>query len=512
MSARAMARVESARALRHPAFLVAVLLYAALWAYEAWSEGWSGQYPVLQDEDRYTQVTLLLPAVGALIGTNLAATRMHRHGAQPLCEVLALPLWRRTLAHLAAAVPPALVAAVLTGARILYAATAPTAVGSPSPVELVTGPVVVLLAGCAGVALARFTPSATAGPFAVLFLGALVLSSALGARGMKWVGPVGVESEFAAPLPAGLMHRPALTHLAYLAAVTGVLVLLALLRSGARPLPARAALVLLVATAVVTGAVQYRPLPDDLAARRADAERHPGDRQRCRVAGQVTFCAFPEFLNRAEDWRRVTDGILGRVPAAERTGPYAVRQRLFLAGGGEGVSATPPLQAWAQDDTRHRTPGAVTVGTGWGTDDIGGGEMLSFAVRFADRVVSGPGREGAPTGSMLCRARAVTVLWLAAQATPETADALRSLDRRSFGGVTLTTLESSQALSVSDPEVRVVLDLLDRPTAEVGDRLKSSWPALTDDRTSTERAARLLGVSAPANAEQASEGTLCAAR
>lgn len=508
----ALARFESVHVLRHPAFLAAVFLYAVLWAYEAFSDGLSGQYPVLQDEDRYSQIPLLLLAAGALIATNLAATRMHRHGAQPLYEVLTLPLWRRTLAHLVAALPPAAVAAVLTAARIAYDASAPTAVGSPSPAELATGPVVVLLAGCAGVTLARFTPSATAGPFAALLLGALVLASALGVRGMKWVGPVGVESEFAAPLPTDLMHRPALPHLAYLAAMTGVLVLLALVRAGARAVPARAALVLLAVTAVVVGAVQYRPLPDDLVARRASAEKHPGDQQRCRVAGQVTFCAFPGFLGRSEDWQQVTDGILGRVPAEQRTGPYAVRQRLFFGGDRDGVTGAPPLQAWARDDARHGTPGAVTVGTQWGTDDIGGGEVLAFAVRFADRAVAGPGQEREPTADMLCRARAVTVLWLAAQATPETADALRSLNRRSFGGIALTTLDSSQALSVNGPEVQVVLDLLDRPAAEVGDRLKASWSALADDRTSTTQAARLLGVSAPADAEQGSEGTSCAAR
>ncbi|MFE4576799.1 hypothetical protein [Streptomyces chartreusis] len=508
----AMARFECAQVLRHPAFLAAVFLYAALWVYEAWSEGLSGRYPVLQDEDRYSQLSLLLPAAGALIATNLAATRMYRHGAEPLFAVLTLPQWRRTLAHLVAALPPAAVAAVLTAARIAYDASAPTAVGSPSPVELITGPVVVLLAGCAGVTLARFTPSAAAGPFAALFLGALVLGSALDVRGMKWLGPVGVESEFAAPLPTDLMHRPVLAHLVYLAAVTGVLVLLALARAGARGLPARAGLVVLAATAVVVGVVQYRPLPDELVARRTDAEQHPGDEQRCRVAERVTFCAFPEFTGRAKDWQQITDGILDQVPAGKAAEPYAVRQRVFFGGDRDGITGMPPLRAWAQDDARHRTPGAVTVGTGWGTDDIGGGEMLSFAVRFADRVVTGPGKEGEPVADMLCRAEAVTVLWLAAQATPETADALRSLNRRSVGGITLTTLDSSEAVSVNGPEVQVVLDLLDKPTNEVGDRLQASWPDLSDGRTSTAEAARLLGVPAPADAEQGSEGTSCAAR
>ncbi|MFM9607700.1 ABC transporter permease [Streptomyces niveiscabiei] len=501
---RALARFESTRVLGHPAFLTAVLLYAALWAYEAWGGGPRGRYPVLQDEDRYTQLPLLLLAAGALVATNLTTTRLHRSGAQPLSGVLALPLWRRTLAHLATALPPAALAALLATARIAAYAASPAAVGSPSPAELATGPAVVLLAGCAGVTLARLTPSAAAGPYAVLLLGVLVLCGALGVRGLKWAGPVGVEDEFAAPLPGDLMHRPVAEHLVYLAALTGVLALLALVRAGMRAAPVRAALAVLAVTAAVAGVLQYRPLPDDIAARRAHAERQPGDRQRCRVADRVTFCAFPDFLGRSRDWQRVTDGILAGAPPAG--GPYAVRQRIFLGAGRDGVAGAPLLEAWARDDERHGTPGAVTVGTGWGTDDTGGDEMLAFAARFADRVVPGHAPAG---GGRLCRARAVTVLWLAAQATPQTADALRSIQRRSVNGVTLGTLGSSQALGFGAPEVQVVRDLLDMPAPRVADRLKASWTALADERTSTEQAARLLGATAPPDAERGSEGTRC---
>ncbi|QNP72252.1 hypothetical protein IAG44_24440 [Streptomyces roseirectus] len=504
----ALARFESARVLRHPAFLTAVALYAALWAYEAWGGGPRGRYPVLQDEDRYTQLPLLLLAAGALVATHLTATRMLRSGAQALCGVLALPPWRRTLAHLVTALPPAGVAAALAGARITAYASSPAAVGSPSTLELATGPAAVLLAGCAGATLAGFTASTMAGPFAVLCLGALLLCGALGVRGLRWTGLVGVEDEFAAPLPSALMDRPVPEHLGYLAAVTGVLALLALVRAGARAVPVRAALALLAVTAVAAGVAQYRPLDDAVAARRADAEQRPGDRQSCRAAGRVTFCAFPEFTRRGQDWQRVTDGVLREAPPGG--GPYAVRQRILLDGGPGGVADPPPLEAWARDDARHGTPGAVTVGTDWGTDDIGGGAMLSFAVRFADRVVPGRAQEERPTGELLCRARAVTVLWLAAQATPETADALRSLDRRSTGGISVSTLGSGQSLGVSDPEVRVVRDLLTLPDAEVGSRLRAAWPALADERTSTERAARLLGATPPPDAERGTEGTRCA--
>ncbi|MGW1147815.1 ABC transporter permease [Streptomyces sp. NPDC002454] len=509
----ALARVEAARTLRHPALLTALLLYTALWAWQEGNGGPHGPYPVLQEEDRHTQVPLLLLAAGALVGTHLAATRMHRHGAGPLCGVLALHPWRRTAAHLLAALPPAALAAVLAAARTARYAASPDAVGSPSPAELATGPVVVLLAGCAGVALAHLTRSAAAGPLAVLLLAALVLCGALGVPGTRWWAPVGVADEWTDPLPSALMHRAAGTHLGYLAAVTGALVLFALVRAGARARALRPALALLAVTAVAAGAAQFRPLPDDLAAHRLDVERRPGDHQRCRTVDRVTFCAFPEFLPRTARWRGITDGVLARVPTVERTGRYAVRQRIFLDGHGEGFARPAPLAAWARDDARHGTPGAVTVGTRWDTDAMGEDAVLSFAVRFAGRVVGGPCRPDAPPRSgRLCGARAVTTLWLAAQATGQTANALRSLHRRSFGGgIGLTTLGSAEFLSVDAPAVRVVLDLLDRPADEVGARLRATWPALVDERTSTARAARLLGapVPAPADTARGEEGTRC---
>jgi hypothetical protein len=507
----ALALSESGRALRHPAVLAALLLYAALWAYEALSGGLDSRYPVLQDEDRYTQMPLLLLAAGALLATHMAMSRMRRHGAEPFCEVLTLRPWRQTVAHLVAILPLAVLAALVTLSRIAYYALAPTAVGSPSPVELATGPAVVVLAGCTGAALARFTTAASAGPFAVLLFGALVLCSALEVRGMKWLGPLGVESEFAAPLPTNLMDRPALTHLVYLAAVSGLLALIALIRAGLRTLPARGAAALLAVAVVVAGAGQYRSPSGSLGEHRTAAEKFPGDQQRCHRDGKVTFCAFPEFQGRTKDWRQITDGILRKVPNDRQDGRYAVRQRLFFGADRDGVTDRPPLEAWAKDDARHHTPAAVTVGTQWGTDEIGGDAMLSFAVRFSARVVDGPARGGEAPPQTLCRASAATVLWLAAQATPETADALRSLARRSIGGITLTTLGSSDSLSINGPEVQVVQELLDQPADKVGDRLKTSWDTLVDDRTTTKEAAGLLGASVPEDSERESEDTTCAA-
>ena len=73
--------------------------------------------------------------------------------------------------------------------------------------------------------------------------------------------------------------------------------------------------------------------------------------------------------------------------------------------------------------------------------------MLGFAMRFANRVV--PGR--AEKYGEICGARAVTVLWLAAQATPETADALRSVDASSWGGISASNSGSNDSVGVNRP-------------------------------------------------------------
>src|SRR5262245_37508120 len=99
----ALARVEGLRLPRHPLVLVAAALL--VWPWAAGLRHRDDTYPVLHHADIGTQQALLLLAAAVLIAANLAVLRAHRHGAEPLYGTLALPAWRRTLAHLLSLLP-----------------------------------------------------------------------------------------------------------------------------------------------------------------------------------------------------------------------------------------------------------------------------------------------------------------------------------------------------------------------------------------------------------------------
>ncbi|MFF2409085.1 hypothetical protein [Streptomyces sp. NPDC058092] len=346
-----LARTEAVRLLRHPAVLVAFALYAAQWAYSAYSGNES--YPVLQDEDRYTQLPLLLIAAGALLAANLAALRPHRHGTDAMFDLLVLAPWWRTCAQLLSLLPLAALSAAVAGARIGYAAAQDAAVGRPSGAELATGPLVVLLAGAIGVLAARLVRSVAAGPLMVAGLGVATVVGALQAQSdWRWWGLVAVEDENQAPLPSALMYRPAGWHLLYLAALLALVAAVALLRSGRHVTTGFGAVTgLALALAVVAGCVQLRGVPDEVSRARAAAEQAPSAQQVCGTRGSVDYCAFPEFAVRSRQWARVAEGVLRWVPQEAREKRYVVRQHI--------VPATPaplPLESWAADDRAAGLP------------------------------------------------------------------------------------------------------------------------------------------------------------
>ncbi|MFH0521724.1 ABC transporter permease [Streptomyces sp. M41] len=502
---RTLARAEAVRLLRHPAVLAAFAVYLAQWAYSAYSG--DDSYPVLHDEDRYTQVTLLLIAAGTLLAANLAALRSHRHGTDAMFDLLVLPPWRRTGAHLLALVPVTVLSAVLSGARIGYAAAQDAAVGSPSVAELATGPVVVLLAGAIGVLAAHVVRSVVAAPLTLAALGIVTVAGALQPEsGARWWGLIGIEDENVPPLPTALTHRPVTWHLLYLAALVVLVATVAVLRAGGRSTAVKATAGLALLTVLGTGVAQQGGLPDEVRKARTTAENAPSSQQVCVESGGVDYCAFPEFKDRYRQWAEVTGGVLRRVPQTAREKPYAVRQHLFLNTVDDGVLPPLPVAKWAADDRAAGTPGAVPVGTDWGThSDSAGDHMLGFAGGFAYRAVTGeaPASAGNQT---ICRARGAITLWLAVQATDGTREAYDSLSGRSFGGIPLNTFNAATGFSVNAREQDLVRTLLARPDAEVGAKVKQSWTELTAPDTTTDEAASLLGVPAPPAAREGEEG------
>ncbi|MGW8985953.1 ABC transporter permease [Streptomyces parvus] len=502
---RTLARVEAVRLLRHPAVLAAFALYVAQWAYSGYSG--NDRYPVLHDEDRYTQLPLMLIAAGTLLAANLAALRSYRHNTDAMFDLMVLPPWRRTWALLLALLPVTVVSAVLAGTRIAYAAAQDAAVGSPSVTELATGPLVVLLSGAIGVVAARVVRSVVAAPLTLAALGIVTVAAALTPRSdARWWGLVGIEDETVPPLPTALMHRPVSWHLLYLAALVMLVAAVAVLRAGGRSTAFRVTAGVALLAVLGTGFAQQGGLPDEVREARTAAENAPSSQQVCVERDGIDYCAFPEFTDRSRQWAEVTAGVLDRVPESARDERYAVRQHVFLSTVDAGVVPPLPVARWAADDRAAGTPGAVPVGTDWGThSDQAGDHMLGFAGSFAHRVVTG--EASADAGSqVICRARGVITLWLAVRATDETQEAYESLVGRSFGGLSLNAFDAAAGFSVNAREQDLVRTLLTRPDAEVTAKVKRSWTELTAPDTTTDEAAALLDVPAPPTAREGEEG------
>lgn len=502
----ALTRCETRRLLRHPALLIALAAYAAHWLHTSTATD-ADRYPVLHDEARSGQVPLLFVAVGTFLAVHLAALRPGRDDTDELYGVQVLEPWRRTTAHLLSVIPAAVVAAALATARIAHLATRPGAVSRPAISELATGPLVVLLAGVLAVCLARLTGSVAAGPLALAALGVLTVVGALnGTARARWLAPIAFEDQFRATVPSDLLHRPAGLHLAYLLCCTTTLGVLALWHSeralwhnGRRSRLIYVALVAALLGVLATAAGQLRPLPHSVAAARAAAKTAPATAQKCATAGSVTYCAFPEYLGRRTQWARVTEQILRQLPESVKESHYYVRQHIAPeAFAPEGTTPPAPVERWARDDRRAHTPGAVIVGTEWGpASDGGNSAVIGFAAAFAHRAVSG-GPADADAVAKVCGARGIVTLWLAAQATPGTAAALRDHASRSYGGfTTFSPLNANAGLVVPRGAVDMTLTLVDRPTGKTAARIKQSWTTLTDSRTSLDEAARIMGIPAP---------------
>ncbi|WP_329025523.1 hypothetical protein [Streptomyces sp. NBC_01423] len=497
-----LAGTEAGLLLRHPAFLAAVVLYAAFWIYDLAPGDTAHAYPVLQDESWSVHLPLLLLAAGVLLAANQGALRSHRNMTEPMYDVLVVGRSRRTGAHLLSLLPAALIALLLTAGRLGYLAGRSGAVGEVRPWDALAGPACVLLAGVIGVTLSTLATSSAVAPMALVGLGMLTFAGAVNTSATwRWFGLLAFENENAAPLPAALVHRPAVAHLAWLAALVVLLGATAVLRAGGRGTVLKVATALAVVAALVAGFTQTRGLSSAQSDRVTAYTDHPAAHQRCTKEQNLTLCAFAEFAPWTPQWAEVARGVLAYAPGETAGAPYVIRQRIFPPGGASSNGAPPPLTAWAEDDARAGTPKAVTVGTDW-SDGAAGGDrrsdaVVEFTTGFAYRAVTGDVPRQ-PRLTMVCGARAGLVLWLAGKATPGTREALHSTRERTFGGgISLPLLSSAAGLSFEPRAADFAFDLIDHPSPAHAAMIKKNWAELTAPGTTVDRAAHLLGVKAP---------------
>ncbi|WNZ06778.1 ABC transporter permease [Streptomyces sp. 11x1] len=472
----ALARVEARRLLLHPLVLIALLAYLTLVL-------WPGAepedaHPVLQDIDRETQFGQLLLGLAVLIAVNLALLRSHRRGTDASFSVLVLQPWRRTVAHVLSVLPTVLVGALIVAGQFTAAALKPGAVGRGSVAELATGPLLILLPGAVGVLLARVARSAFVAPLAVVAVLALTVVFVADSSSPAWLrglAPV-VFDEGARPLPSDLLGRPAAGHALYLLALAVLVTAGAVLLSGGRTRAVRATALGALGVTVLAVVLQGMAPSDAVRAARELATRDPAKVQDCERHGTTTYCAFPEFTPWIDEWARVTDRVraLAGAPDAERA--LTVRQRVAALDGPSGVRELAPA-----------APGEVTATTAWG-----GERELEFAAGVARGLVVGHERyEGA-----YCDARGVLVVWLAVQATRDGEAVFeRTGDDHNSPGVIHAP---ATAVPLRGRELAVVQALFARPRGEVERAVKASWAELAAPGTTTDRAAALLGVTAPA--------------
>ncbi|MEU0744024.1 ABC transporter permease [Streptomyces sp. NPDC006134] len=481
----ALARFEARRLLRSVPVVVAFVVYAA-WIVWRTRSSWDG-YPALQDADRATQGGPLLVGLAVLVSANFAVLRAGRHGTETAFGTLAVAPWRRTAAHALSVLPAALLTAVCVAAQFTWEALKPGAVGHGSPAELAVGPLTVLLFGAVGVLVGRLVPSALAAPLlAVVLLFTLALGAApLGSgEGGAWLKPVVTEASTES-LPSDLLGRPAAWHALYLAGAALCVAFLAMLIAGGRNLAVRAGVAGTLALAVLGAVGQSVGLTPsaDLVAARERASVSPEKEQRCVERGRTTYCAFPEWVERAGAWAEVVDRVRSLAGGEAARQPLLVRQRIDARYGLDGDAALTPLTA----------PHQVTVGTAWG-----GNRVPEFSTAVASVLVGGDEK----AGGAMCDGRMVTVMWLSLGWQDDPLGALRRVRLDDSVTGSAVVLSPTDPLTMTEGQTDVVRELLGRPRDEVTEKVKEHWAELTSPKVTTAQAARLLGVAAPKGADR----------
>ncbi|MFC8431977.1 ABC transporter permease [Streptomyces sp. NPDC057253] len=486
----ALARFEARDLLRYLPVAATLLLYIGLTAWTLFrSKDGMDAFPALQDVDRNTQTGPLLLGIALFVCVNRCTLRSRRRGTDRQFDVLVMEPWRRTVAHVLSVVPYAVLTAVVVLGEFTRQALRPGAAGHGSPAELAVGPLYVLLCGALGVLLARLVPSVFAAPVAVVGLFVLSVFVSVGTGGAqwsRWLSPIVDEVSGATVFPSDLIGRPAAWHALYLAGLILLLALGAVLASGGRgryvQIGAAGALVLTLVGAVA----QSAGVSPELAAARERASVAPQRDQSCVERAGSTYCAFPEWTGRADDWAQVVDRVRSQAGGMAARQPLLVRQRIEARYGLSVDSAISPLT----------TPGQVTVGARWG-----GNRVPEFAVGVASVLVTGVESKGGE----LCDGRVVTVMWLVlgGSAHPLADFADVRLDDSVTGSAYV--LAPTDGLSMSAAQTEVVRHLLDRPRAEMTATVKRNWNALTAPGVTTTRVAQLLGVKEPKGAKDCAE-------
>ena len=315
--AAAVARVEGPRLLRSPLVLVGFALNLAMTFGGPWVSN-------LRTDSADSGFVFLLGAAGTLIASNLATLRGRRHGTEELFGADPAPPGARTGGHLLAVAWPTALAVALLPVTVGAAVVLRDAFGRPDLADLAVGPLLVAGAGALGVLLARWAPSALAGPVACVGIAALELfltSPAVLDDGLRWMAfwQGAGDIDLLPPRPSGW-------HAVYLMGLVAMAWVGALLRHGwRRPLVVAGA----TALAVVAGStwMQAGTVTDEAWAARNRLLADPVATQVCQDGEAARYCYYPGYGPLVDRWSAVVEGVRRRVPEAAWLGATEVRQK-----------------------------------------------------------------------------------------------------------------------------------------------------------------------------------------
>jgi hypothetical protein len=470
----ALARAEGSRLLRHPIVLASMPFCVGTFLLLTWN-----QAPVLSRDDILIGLALCPLAGAVFLAAHLGATRSFRHGTDELYEGTVTTPAQRTAGHLLSVLWTIGLSVLLVVAGLLYL-VALHAVARPDPLELLTGPSFVILAGVLGVALARWWRAALAGPVGVVALAAIEIFLAWQTQAgrsennpnpVRWLAPWVPISVSGAP-PRELVIRPTGWHLVFIASLAFVAGSVALLRAGVRP--SRVAVTAgALALAVVAASAQVRAPTPAQRKQLAQVLVHPERYQVCQTRMGVRYCAYRSYAGWIDRWATAVTPVISRVPADARPTGVEILQTMSVYGSDvdeKELEGTRAAFQFGYNPTTDDLGAAITPTNQWGRGTYEGQDELAIDLIVAAQAVGLPRRpqdirltaaearnilstydpaDRKEAGKQIhaggpwdyCRsagqARAVVALWLAAQATSRTEAAFRAVLARDPYGITV---------------------------------------------------------------------------
>lgn len=431
------------------------------------------------------------PLVGMVVlAAHRGVTRARRDGTDELFDTCpALPA-TRTWGSIGSAWVPVL---ALIAFFVVYGATtsvrSPNLYGSPGPdaIAMLVGALILGIGGVVlGVALGLWARFALAPVVAVVGIGFLSLKLATtGDPGWNPWQQLSTFPPISSETPPIFTDGPAWSHLGWVAALTGAVLVVAVARHRRDRTVAvlGAAACLLVA---VTGVAATRPMPGSSAARIAGRIAHPADHQRCVPSGSVKVCVYAGNEELGERVVAEVEPVAAMLP--DPMSPLTLRQ-----GFPADVDDLPPEVARRLPDGVPPPPaGEVALGFSGSPDALRVPRYLVALNALGLPTQPGPDHRAVVIAG---QARGVVALWLATRALGPglIGDLTSGLTARDLGNRQPDAFDRGYAWPVdcgtpvvwSAQDLRAARSLAALPEAAVRAAMHQAWERWRDPGTGT---------------------------